>query len=112
MSGTKLHIQMIEQDSFDTWAIRFTGPEPLFMGLISCFQREGCVHARWDPDALHGLLGHYWESIQKRLAVRSIPSWLTPGDDDWKELVARVGVKEATARRQAALRDLGKGQAS
>jgi hypothetical protein len=48
----------------------------------------------------------YWESIQKRLAVRSIPSWLTPGEDDWKELIARVGMKEAKARRQAALKQV------
>ena len=54
MSATKLHIQMIERDAFDTWAIRFNGPEQLFMGLISCFQREGCIYARWDTDALQG----------------------------------------------------------
>jgi hypothetical protein len=48
----------------------------------------------------------YWQSLQRRLAANTIPSWLTPGDDAWSELIARVGLKEAKSRRQAALKQV------
>ena len=41
---------------------------------------------------------------RQRRQQASIPVWLTPGTSDWNKLVARVGLKEANDRRQAALR--------
>jgi 5S rRNA maturation endonuclease (ribonuclease M5) len=46
----------------------------------------------------------YWQELPKRLARPALPSWLVPGEDAWKELVARVGVKDAQSRRRIALR--------
>jgi len=71
------------------------------MDIINELEKEGKL-----PEPEPVVYPDYWESIQKRLAVRSIPSWLTPGEDDWNELIARVGLKEAKARRQAALKQV------
>jgi hypothetical protein len=46
----------------------------------------------------------YWSTIHRRLAIPSIPSWLTPGDDDWSKLIERVGIKEAKERRRIAIK--------
>ena len=69
--------------------------------IINELEKEGLL-----PEPEPVVYPDFWESIQKRLAIRSIPSWLTPGEDDWNELVARVGMKEAKARRQAALKQI------
>jgi hypothetical protein len=51
---SKLHIEQIERDAFDTWAIRFVAPNKAFMDLIGLFHQEGVGRTRWDPDALEG----------------------------------------------------------
>jgi len=55
-------------------------------------------HALISPD--------FWEVLPRRLAVGSIPSWLTPGEEEWDKLVARVGMKEAQLRRRIALKQV------
>jgi hypothetical protein len=49
-----LHIERIERDAFDTWAIRFAGNNKTFMDLIGHFHQEGVERTRWDPDAFDG----------------------------------------------------------
>jgi len=44
-----------------------------------------------------------WNTSTSRKS--SLPPWLIPGTQDWDKLIARVGVKEAKERRQAALRE-------
>lgn len=71
----------------------------LLWDIINELEKTGLL-----PEPTPAVYPDFWEGLQRRLAVRSIPSWLTPGEDDWNELIARVGLKEAKARRQVALR--------
>src|SRR5467141_40395 len=51
---SKLHIDFIERDAFDTWAIRFSGDNKAFMDLIGHFHKEGIEHTRWESEACDG----------------------------------------------------------
>jgi hypothetical protein len=55
------------------------------------------------PEPQPILFPDFWQLLEKRLTLPSIPSWLTPGEEAWDELVARVGIRETQARRRIAL---------
>jgi hypothetical protein len=74
-------------------------PSSKLWDLINERERTGTL-----PEPELVIYPDFWSSLQKRLATPTIPSWLTPGTDDWDKLVARVGLKEVQERRHIALK--------
>lgn len=53
-----------------------------------------------------------WQRIRAARAYVSMPRWLVPDTDEWKEEAARCGLTELRARRNAALQERRRGTAA
>lgn len=76
-------------------------PSSKLWDIINDLEKAGKL-----PEPQPVIYPNFWQSLEKRLAVKTIPNWLIPGEDEWNALVARVGLKEAKERRQKALKQI------
>lgn len=53
--------------------------------IINDLEASGCL-----PEPKPVIYPDYWQLLQRRLAHKTIPSWLTPGADEWDNLITRI----------------------